>query len=135
MPKDDAHERASRVFVPDALLPTQYFDRVRRRKDLTGEQRLMFAVLELGIEDYMKYLTPADRRTRELFAGAERWIESEDRSWLCAFETICHCLSLDADYVRHGLRRLKARARGGVAPTAPARDVVESPVRRRASNE
>ena len=52
MHQDEIHERGSGVFAPDTLLPGQYFDRIRRRKDLTGEQRLMMAVLELGVDDY-----------------------------------------------------------------------------------
>jgi hypothetical protein len=135
MPGYDTHERAEGLFVPDTLLATQYFDRVRRRKDLTGEQRLMCAVIEQALDDYLKYAAGTDRARQGLFADAERWIESADRSWLYSFETICDHLGLDGDYVRAGLRRWKARARGeGVAP-ASAFDTAATPERRRASNE
>ncbi len=93
---DDVHERASKLFTPDALLPSQYFDRIRRRKDLTGEERLMIAVIEQAVDDYLKYVAPTDRVPSSAFSDAERWIESTDRSWLYAFETICDYMGLDA---------------------------------------
>ena len=138
MQQNDIHERASGVFAPDTLLPGQYFDRIRRGKDLTGEQRLMIAVLEMAVDDYMKHAVARDRLRQGLFAEAERWIESTDRSWLYAFETICDHLSLDVEYVRRGLRtrREQAHAHGPADPiVANAGDADASPERRRAGNE
>jgi hypothetical protein len=138
MHQDEIHERGSGVFAPDTLLPGQYFDRIRRGKDLTGEQRLMIAVLELAVEDYMKHATARDRLRQGLFAEAERWIESTDRSWVYAFETICDHLGLDVDYVRRGLRGRRERARDhGPADRIPANAVEADapPERRRAGNE
>ena len=140
MHQDDIHERASGVFAPDTLLPGQYFDRLRRGKDLTGEQRLMIAVLEMAVDDYLKHAAARDRLRQGLFAEAERWIESTDRSWLYAFETVCDHLGLDVDYVRRGLRDRRERARGHeLHPIDPfAADAAEAAApseRRRAGNE
>lgn len=135
MPDYDIHERAAELFTPDTLLPSQYFDRIRRRKDLTGEQRLMIAVIEQAVDDYVKHVAATDRVRSSAFADAEQWIESTDRSWLYAFETICDYMGLDVEYVREGLRRWKARARGPVASTASIADIAEPQERRRASNE
>ena len=135
MDSHDIHERGAGLFAPDTLLASQYFDRVRRRRDLTGEQRLMCAVIEDAVDVYLKHA--ADRRPehQRLFDDAERWVESDDRSWLYAFETICDYLGLDAGNVRQGLRRWKIRARGESAPAAPAVEPVETPDRPRAMNE
>lgn len=140
MQQDDLHERASGVFAPDTLLPGQYFDRIRRGKDLTGEQRLMIAVLDSAVDDFLKHVAARDRLRQGLFAEAERWIESTDRSCLYAFETICDYLGLDVDYVRRGLRERREQARdhdrGAVAPTpAEAVEAEAPPERRRAGNE
>jgi hypothetical protein len=135
MAEYDMHERSENLFAPDSLLATQYFDRIRRRKVFTGEQRLMCAVVEHALDDYMKYAAGTDRVRRKLFADAERWIESADRSWLYSFETICDHLGLDVDYVRIGLRRWKARARGEGIGSVSASDTGATPERRRASNE
>jgi hypothetical protein len=137
MHQDEIHERGSGVFAPDTLLPGQYFDRIRRRSDLTGEQRMMVAVLELGIEDFLKHAAARDRLRQGLFTDAERWVESTDRSYLYAFETICDHLGLDVDYVRRGLRDYRARARGPHADDVvdePGAEAV-APEHRRAGNE
>jgi hypothetical protein len=135
MPEFDVHERSENLFAPDSLLATQYFDRIRRRKDLTGEQRLMCAVIEQALDDYMKYAAGTDRARRALFADVEGWIDSADCSWLYSFETICDHLGLDGDYVRAGLRRWKARARGEGIASVSAFDTAAMPERRHASNE
>jgi hypothetical protein len=140
MQRDDIHERASGVFAPDTLLPGQYFDRIRRGKDLTGEQRLMIAVLDSAVDDFLKHVAARDRLRQGLFAEAERWIESTDRSCLYAFETICDYLGLDVDYVRRGLRERRERVRdprhGAASPMpADAAPADAPPARRWAGNE
>jgi hypothetical protein len=134
MPDHDIHERAAGLFAPDTMLATQYFDRIRRRKDLTGEQRLMCAVIEDAIDNYLKHATATRPDHRDRFAEAEAWVESADRSRLYAFETICDYLGLEAEYLRGGLRRWKARARKEPAPAAIP-EVAEAPEQRRAINE
>jgi len=129
----DMDDRAAAIFAPDTLLASQYFDRIRRRKDVTGEQRLMCAVIENAVDTYLKHAAATARHHQQLFDEAEAWIEAGDRSWLYAFETICDYLGFDADHVRQGLRRWKARARGD-ATTAPAAVPATDEVRR-ASNE
>ena len=135
MSEYEPHEGTADVFAPDTLLPTQYFDRTRRRKDLTGEQRLMMAVIEFAVDDYMKYAHVRERTRQGLFAAAEAWIESTDRSWLYSFETICDHLGLDAGWMRQGLRRWKARLRGELVSAVPVVDIVLAVERRRAINE
>ena len=135
--QDDIHERSGGLFVPETLLASQYFDRVRRRKDLTGEQRLMCAIIEDAVDTYLKHAAAQYRHHQALFDDAERWIESDDRSWLYAFETICDYLGVDAEYLRRGLRRSKDKARGTAAPVDAAESTVEidAPEPRRAINE
>ena len=122
----DVDRRAAAVFTPDTLLASQYFDRLRSRGHLSGEQRLMYAIIAAAVDEYLAYAASTDGPGRALFAEAERWIESDDRSSLHAFGTICDHLGLNADYLRRGLRRVEMRARGhGAAPLE----------RRMASNE
>jgi hypothetical protein len=132
MQDHEIQERGGGIFVPDTLLPSQYFDRVRRRKDMTGEQRLMFAVIEDAVDMYLKHAAATQPTHRALFAEAEHWIESEDRTWIYAFESICDYLGMDSGHLRRGLRAWKARARGEVP--APL-DVPAEPESRRAMNE
>jgi len=120
---------------PDALLPTQHFDRVRPRNEFTGERRLIIAVLELAIDDYLRCAAATDRHRRRVFLSAERWVESADASPLYSFQTICDHLGLDAAYLRRGLRRCRARARREALCPAGVIEFVVPPERRRASNE
>src|SRR5881296_656519 len=87
-----ADERLAGLFQPDTLLPSQFFDRVRRRSEQAGAR---------------------DPRGQALFREAEEWIGDPDRTWLFSFENICDVLGLDADYLRRGLRAWKERALEG----------------------
>lgn len=117
-------ERVADLFQPDVLTPSQFFDRLRRRSEHYGERRLMIAVLEDAIDVFRKRAGARDRRGRQLFEEAEAWIEDTDRSWLYAFENVCDVLGIDAEYLRGGLRKLKART----ATTAPVRVIPLHPV-------
>ena len=108
-----ADDRLAGLFQPDTLLPSQFFDRVRRRTEHDGERRLMIAVLEDAVDVYRKQAGARDARAQQLFREAEEWIEDTDRTWLFSFQNICDVLGLDADYLRGGLRRWKERALEG----------------------
>jgi hypothetical protein len=113
--KDREHavdERLGGLFQPDTLLPSQFFDRVRRRTEHDAERRLMIAVLEDAVDVYRKQAAATEARGQQLFREAEEWIDDTDRTWLFSFENICDVLDLDADYLRRGLRAWKERAHG-----------------------
>lgn len=116
-----AEDRVQELFQPDTLLPSQYFDRIRRRASFDGERRLMVAILEDAVDVYRKQASARDRKRRQLFEDAEGWIESPDRSWIFSFENICDVLGIDAGYLRQGLRRWKERAGGDRGHVLPFR--------------
>jgi len=107
------YERFGVIFQPDTLLPSQFFDRVRRRTEHDGERRLMIAVLEDAVDVYRKQAGARDPRGEQLFQEAEAWIDDPDRTWLFSFQNICDVLDIDADYLRRGLRAWKQRVRSG----------------------
>jgi hypothetical protein len=114
-----AEDRVQELFQPDTLLPSQYFDRMRRRASADGERRLMVAILEDAVDVYRKQAGARDRKRRQMFEDAEAWIESSERSWIFSYENICDMLGIDAEYLRKGLRVWKQRAggdRGRVLP-------------------
>jgi len=106
-------ERFGVIFQPDTLLPSQFFDRVRRRTEHDGERRLMIAVLEDAVDVYRKQAGARDPRGEQLFQEAEAWIDDPDRTWLFSFQNICDVLDIDVDYLRRGLRAWKQRVRSG----------------------
>ena len=95
---------------PLAAPPPEVAERIRQQP----ECRLLWAVLEDGMGEYMRYINATSRRGKRLFREAEEWIMQDDPSWLCSFVSICHVLGLDPDYLRLGLRRWRE------ARTAPA---------------
>jgi hypothetical protein len=107
-----AEDRIQELFQPDTLLPSQYFDRLRRRASLDGERRLMVAILEDAVDVYRKQAGARDRKRRQLFEDAEAWLESSDTSWIFSYENICDVLGIDAGYLRKGLRAWKQKAGG-----------------------
>jgi hypothetical protein len=107
-----AEDRVQELFQPDTLLPSQYFDRIRRRASADGERRLMVAILEDAVDVYRKQAGARDRKRRQMFEDAEAWIESSDRSWIFSYENICDVLGIDAGYLKKGLRVWKQRAGG-----------------------
>ena len=107
-----AEDRVQELFQPDTLLPSQYFDRIRRRASFDGERRLMVAILEDAVDVYRKQAGARDRKRRQMFEDAEAWIESPDKSWIFSYENICEVLGIDAEYLRKGLRVWKQRAGG-----------------------
>jgi hypothetical protein len=117
-------ERVSTLFVPDTMVPSQYFDRLRDGwHNMSGERRLMLAILEDGIHTYLKFAGAAGRIQREQFLEAEAWIENDDLTWVYAFRSICDHLGLEVDQLRRGLRARKAQAE---ARTAAGESRVES---------
>src|SRR5881397_4204712 len=93
----------SPYFEPEAILPSQFFNR-GRGKARDSETRLMYAILEDAVNVYCKYREPATWKERRLFENTRRWLESNDRVWLFSFLRICEALDLDPGYIRKGLR-------------------------------
>jgi len=84
----------------DLILPCQYYD-ISGGHKLTGEQRLMLALLTDAINVYQKGVLSHLTRARRLYVDAERWIlaESDNCGWL-SFNTVCEALGIDPLHLR-----------------------------------
>jgi hypothetical protein len=129
-----AEDRVQELFQPDTLLPSQYFDRLRRRASADGERRLMVAILEDAVDVYRKQAGARDRKRRQLFEDAEAWIESSERTWIFSYENICDMLGIDAEYLRKGLRAWKRKAGGNRGQLLAFPDDDLDPVRQASFN-
>lgn len=120
--EEGPEDRMPAVFQPEMMLPAQFYDLLRRKHELDGEKLLMFAVLEDGVENYMKHLDAPTRRGQNRFHEAEEWIERVDKKWLFSFDNICEALDIDPGYMRRGLRRWAQshRQKAEVQPVASA---------------
>ena len=103
---DDESLSAFRVRAPSARLAGGY--EPRNLTERSGEHRLMLAILEDAVALWVKSLSGGAVARHEV-RGARTWLESRDRSWPFAFESVCDLLGLDSGYIRRGLRIACAR--------------------------
>lgn len=100
---------AAALFEPDVLLPSQYLDRFRKDPPAQPEKRLQLAVLEAGVNDFLRTVGVRSREGRRLHSEAERWLQDVDYDWPFSFESICEHLGIDAGWFRKGLLALAQR--------------------------
>ena len=82
------------------ILPSQYYDFSGGHR-LTGEQRLMLALLADAINVYQQGALSRSTRKRVLYVDSERWIMSDCRSrHAFSFETVCECLGINPVVLR-----------------------------------
>lgn len=97
------------LFEPDALLPVQYFETLRRKVPIEPERRLMWAILEDAVDCYRKHLAaPQDKHNGE-FSEVESWILDGDKAWLYSFDNICETFDIEPQYLRRGILAWKEK--------------------------
>ena len=77
----------------------------------------MLAVLEGAVSDFQKYATASSGRGRRLFADADAWLRGAVADRPLDFESVCHALALDPEFIRAGLRRWCVARRGEAGPS------------------
>jgi len=91
----------------------------------------MIAILEDALNVYCRMAGTSDVRAREMFVEAEEWFESPDDEWLFSFESVCHVLGFEPEYLRRGLRGWKHRALvGGQTVPEISLSAIETDLRR-----
>ncbi|MGO9058403.1 MAG: hypothetical protein ACLQU2_13620 [Candidatus Binataceae bacterium] len=108
-------------YQPDILLPEQYNELRRRRHELTGELKLMFAVLEDAIHCYLHYMNAKTRQRRILFYEVREWMNSKQRQGLFAYDTLCEALGIDGARLRKMLEQQRGQIAGGRLPARQQR--------------
>ena len=100
-----AEERFAELFEPDCLLPTQFFEALKRKNLPTGEHRLLLALVQDAIDCFQKHIHSPDPKRRQLFLDAESWIGSDDDYEAYSFNNVCETLGMSPAYMRRGLLR------------------------------
>jgi hypothetical protein len=84
----------------DIVLPCQYYD-ISGGYNLSGEQRLMLALLTDAINVYQRGALSRRTRARRLYVDAEHWMLTERLSGnALSFNTVCEALGIDAALLR-----------------------------------
>jgi len=76
----------------------------------TRDRRALVAALERAVVTFRRGIFSNDPALRRAFYEVDRWVCGRTTGAACSFDAVCSCLHLDADYLRHGLRKLKERA-------------------------
>jgi hypothetical protein len=92
----------------DIILPAQYFAAMGS-SGLSGEQRLMLAVLADAINVLQSWQGGGNVRKRRNFAEAAQWVNTRGTSHPFAFDSVCDALSVDPELVRARLHGLTIR--------------------------
>ena len=101
----EPYDESQELITLADLVPVPLSDPIAVRLRMSGECRLLWAVLEDGIECYLRYVDHPSSAMRELFQEANDWIEAQEGEGLCSFIGICDALQIDPSYLRRGLRR------------------------------
>ncbi|HUY26183.1 MAG TPA: hypothetical protein VMV27_02080 [Candidatus Binataceae bacterium] len=114
----------------DDYTTSQYYD-LRRPSlpadpEAAGAIRLMMAILETSIEDFLgpyvsngetvagEFISELPRRRKALARSAEKWIVARGGTAPFSFEKLCEALEFDAEWLRNGLlaKQAQLKARG-----------------------
>jgi hypothetical protein len=98
----------------DIILPSQYFGSVGS-VGLSGEQRLMLAVLVDAINVLEGWHHRGSARKRRNSAEAAQWVNSRGAKYPFSFDNVCDALEIDSELLRSRLCVLNVRS------TNPAR--------------
>ena len=101
----ELQDEAQELITLADLIPVPLSDPIAVRLRMSGECRLLWAVLEDGIECYLRYADHPSAVMRDLFQEAKDWIEATEGEDLCSFSGICGAFQIDPSYLRRGLQR------------------------------
>ncbi len=104
----------------DIILPSQYFGSVGS-VGLSGEQRLMLAVLVDAINVLQSWQGGGSARKRRNFAEAAQWVNTRGTSYPFSFDSVCDALEIDSELLRSRLRVLTVRSANSARRPALAR--------------
>src|SRR5271156_5900876 len=100
------------------ILPCQYYD-VSGGHRLTGEQRLMLALLADAINVYQQGVLSRNTRKRLLFIDAERWIRASAKCrHAFSFDIVCDALGINPRVLRRRMLAWKHELRHNVETRA-----------------
>jgi hypothetical protein len=104
----------------DIILPSQYFGSLGS-VGLSGEQRLMLAVLADAINVLQSWQGGGSARKRRNFAEAAQWVNTRGTSYPFSFDSVCDALEIDSELLRSRLRVLTVRSANPARRTALTR--------------
>jgi hypothetical protein len=106
----------ARLMVPQALMPSQYYEGVRGDDPATEAiKRLMLAVLEDALRCLQTYAAARTPVRRRMFFEAQTWISDRTARGPFAFEAICDALGIESNRLRDGICEWCLQLSGGMS--------------------
>jgi len=100
-------EGRSAFFLPDSLLPSQYYSIARS----SPYYRLLLAVLEDAIRSFQRNFNARTARQRILFREAKEWLFGLDGTAFMSCPMVCESLGIEPVLLRRRLREWHIRVR------------------------
>jgi hypothetical protein len=98
----------------NAVLPSQFYEQNHSRNgQYEGERRLMNALLEGALREFIDYIGDSNAEARRLFAEANTWIFEKKATAYFSFDLACESLDIEPEYLRGGIRKWAAAKRIG----------------------
>ncbi len=101
------------IRLSDAKFDPAYVEQVRRRHYDEGAKKLMLAVLQEALNNFVQYAPARDAGGKELFNEVETWFLADNGEWLFSFANIAESLGINPYYLREGLVRMKGKITRG----------------------
>ncbi len=90
------------------LMPQQYYDLISRRRILTAERRLMFAVFEDAIRSYVMCLSSKSLSRRREFEEVREWVQLRGLHSVFSFDSLCELFEIEPDLLRRQLTTMQS---------------------------
>jgi hypothetical protein len=103
---EGAAENLPLAFAPAVILPAQYYWALRHRTLLDGERKLMFAVLQNGLQCFLRNMGAKSRVRRSLFFEAWAWMKAKDGNGPFSFDLLCEEFGMQSSQVCKTLERI-----------------------------
>src|SRR5271170_2847524 len=116
-----ADSMACDSFLPALMLPGQFSELTRGAYYPDGERRLMVAVLDTALRDYLQNAHPRTAEQRMRFAEVNHWMnQKSERPRVFSFQWLCDALVIDACMLLKALATLRRRGRSSRLPSIGA---------------
>ena len=97
------------IRLSEARMEPAYVEQLNRRHYDEGAKKLLLAVLQEALNNFVQLLDAKKPEHQEHFREVELWFWSDDAEWLFSFRNIAEHLGINPNYFRAGLLRLKTK--------------------------
>ncbi|MDH3443543.1 MAG: hypothetical protein OEN50_06430 [Deltaproteobacteria bacterium] len=95
------------IRLSETRMELAYVEQLNRRHFDEGAKKLMLAVLQEALNNFVQFLDAKTPEHREQFREVDSWFWRDEDEWLFSFNAIAEHLGINPSYFRVGLMRIK----------------------------